>query len=74
MSNVVRLPGSLLTADEVLTAEIGTYNKVILLGVTHDGRVYCSVGGDVVNHEVVYLCEMLKMDVLHGGGMLPEAG
>ncbi len=73
MGDVVRLPGSPLTADEALRDEIGVYAKVVMLGVTHDNKVYCSCGGEISNHEVVYLCEMLKLDTLHGGGMLPEA-
>lgn len=65
MGEVVKLPGSLLTADEVLEAEKGTYARVILMGVTHDDKVYCSTGGELTNQDVVYLCEMLKHDVLN---------
>ena len=72
MGEVIKMPGVLLTADEVLEAEKGTYAKVILMGVTHDNQVYCSAGGTIENHEVVYLCEMLKMEVIMGAGFEQE--
>lgn len=67
MGEIVKLPGSTMSADEVLAAEHGRFDRVLVVGITKDGKAYSHVGGFMQNSEIVFLCEMMKYDVLSGG-------